>query len=43
MCSSYQVTMDYRDDDEMTPFLRCEACGAEAEQHDFDPRDVRPA
>jgi len=33
MCGSYQVTMDYRNDDEMTPFLRCEACGSEAEQH----------
>ena len=34
MCGSYQVTMDYRNDGgEITPFLRCEACGAEAEQH----------
>ena len=33
-CGSYQVTMDYHSDEgEMTPFLRCEACGAEAEQH----------
>jgi hypothetical protein len=33
ICASYQVTMDYRNDEGgMTRFLRCEACGAEAEQ-----------
>ena len=34
MCGSYQVTMDDRDEEGGVPFLRCEACGAEAERHE---------
>ncbi len=36
-CGSYQVTMNYRDDASEqpgTPYLLCEACGAEAERHE---------